>query len=659
MDVARTLEEQSVFYVGYVSAVRGRQVAIAVDTQKNSTHLLYRGKLVRNVGVGSYVKVAKGFSELVGKIDGEEIRDDRPQPGYARPGDAVRRILNVSLIGFIEDGSFRRGVRELPLVHNECFVLTEAELAVVHALPKSSDDGLDIGCLAMEPTQRVRIGVNAYFGSHMGIFGNTGSGKSYTLTKLYHELFRHHASDPGFAQAARFVIIDFNGEYVDVADPQAAHSTAVITDAANKTTYQLSTRRSDGPRLPISHAALHEPTFWTVLLDATERTQAPFIRRALASTYWDSVLSDNTSLLRAVADIAWRATRTSDPRIDRQEVANLLREIQACLGDPSSTPGLSAAIRDFETKLQFHSGQNKYYWEDPPAAIIYGDSPAWESTIKNKIKGLQLDFSQLDPINRIRLRLVLHYYSDIVYGHGNREHLSPLIKRLTTRVGDVRKLVTEDDAGFAATPLTIISLRDVNLDMRKVIPMLVCKQLYDDHKMMNSPDRYLNLIIDEAHNILSSQSARESDAWRDYRLETFEEIIKEGRKFNVFLTIASQRPHDISDTIISQLHNYFLHRLINEMDIRSIERAVAYLDSVSFESLPILATGTCVMAGIAAELPLMVDIAPLPPEAEPNSRTRPLTKMWATATGGEGVNAAPTPDGPRSEPDGTIEEACL
>ncbi|WP_432490503.1 hypothetical protein, partial [Flavonifractor plautii] len=90
--------------------------------------------------------------------------------------------------------------------------------------------------------------------------------------------------------------------------------------------------------------------------------------------------------------------------------------------------------------------------------------------------------------------------------------------------------------------------------MRKVIPMLLCKHLYDQKKE-NDPTnaRYLNLIVDEAHNILSLESSRESEAWRDYRLETFEEIVKEGRKFGVFLTLASQRPHDISPTIISQL----------------------------------------------------------------------------------------------------------
>ena len=105
------------------------------------------------------------------------------------------------------------------------------------------------------------------------------------------------------------------------------------------------------------------------------------------------------------------------------------------------------------------------------------------------------------------------------------------------RVPSIKKLVRVSDESVVDALLTVVSLRDVNLAMRKVIPMLLCKQLYDQKKDADpSGQRYLNLIIDEAHNILSTQSSRETEAWRDYRLETFEEIVKEGRKFNVFLT---------------------------------------------------------------------------------------------------------------------------
>jgi hypothetical protein len=93
----------------------------------------------------------------------------------------------------------------------------------------------------------------------------------------------------------------------------------VIVGDGDKVSYRLSTRSEDGrDRLPMSREALHDPLFWTVLLDATEKTQAPFIRRVLSSRYWDRVLADADELHAAVASIVWRAIRTSDPGIDRQ-----------------------------------------------------------------------------------------------------------------------------------------------------------------------------------------------------------------------------------------------------------------------------------------------------------------------------------------------------
>jgi uncharacterized protein len=176
--------------------------------------------------------------------------------------------------------------------------------------------------------------------------------------------------------------------------------------------------------------------------------------------------------------------------------------------------------------------------------------------------------------------------------------------------------------------ISIVSLRDVNIQMRKMLPLLICKQLYERKKEVNEKEKYLNIIIDEAHNILSSVSQRESETWKDYRLETFEEIIKEGRKFGTFLTIASQRPSDISATIISQLHNFFLHRLINNNDIKAVERTVSYLDKLSFESLPILPTGTCILAGLSAKVPVMIDIGKIKKEAEPDNKTMLLIENW-------------------------------
>lgn len=272
-----------------------------------------------------------------------------------------------------------------------------------------------------------------------------------------------------------------------------------------------------------------------------------------------------------------------------------------------------------------------FYYRDDSGRLFYANDSKNDQYFKNltlnKIKHLDLSFNLVEYINQIRFKLIIQYYSDVFRGFANREHLGPVIKRLETRMPAIQKLLEVSDTELLTQPLTVISLRDVNLDMKKVIPLLLCRQLYDQKKLVKN-GTFLNIIIDEAHNILSTVSARESESWKDYRLETFEEIVKEGRKFGVFLTIASQRPHDISDTIVSQLHNYFLHRLVNNLDIHAIEKAVSYLDKVSFESLPILPTGTCILSGVSAQVPVVVSVSALKRPFEPNSKTMTLNDKW-------------------------------
>ena len=150
-----------------------------------------------------------------------------------------------------------------------------------------------------------------------------------------------------------------------------------------------------------------------------------------------------------------------------------------------------------------------------------------------------------------------------------------------------------------------------------------------DGSRMFSPAHFDLIIIDEAHNVLSTTSERESQTWKDYRLETFEEIIKEGRKFGTFLTISSQRPSDISETIISQLHNYFIHRLVNNEDIRAVGKAVAFIDNTSYEMISVLPQGACIFTGVASNFPVLVQVDLLPKQKQPQSNTINLTDLWS------------------------------
>ena len=180
--------------------------------------------------------------------------------------------------------------------------------------------------------------------------------------------------------------------------------------------------------------------------------------------------------------------------------------------------------------------------------------------------------------------------------------------------------------------MTIISFKDCNQDAKKILPLLISKQLYNEHVKNSNNDGQItktcHLIIDEAHNILSEQSTREAESFKDYRLDVFEQIIKEGRKFGFYLTVSSQRPYDISPTIISQLHNYFIHRLVNDMDLKMLANTVSTLDNLSKARIPNLSPGQCIITGTLFDLPLLIQVNKLQKTKSPNSGNADILELW-------------------------------
>jgi DNA helicase HerA-like ATPase len=616
--------EDAIFKIGKVISVDGRLVRVKVDKTKNTSHLLYKGEPLKNISVGGYIKIAKGFASIIGKVDGEFIVEDKQfgKKNYGNEREKVSRTLNVSLLGFFKGRTFVRGIKEMPLIDNECFLLHAEEFNQVHNFLIKGDKPITLGTLALERGQKIDVGINSLFASHIGIFGNTGSGKSYTLAKIYKELFACYKDNAQFVKKATFLLIDFNGEYVDAEDN-------IIVEKKYKNVYKVSTKdAAGGDKLPVTLDTLNDANFWVVFLEATEKTQMPFLRRSVESKFLQSTVQDEDSLKTFIDARIFAATTANDRNIERGVILNFLEELLGCF---PGNPSLKALIDDYRANLQFNSTLRNFYYDNGQNRVYSNVDAFREIAITVKIGALSMPLVDLTVIDQIRLRIVLQYYDEIIKGFSNREHLAPLIKRMDKRVDDLKKVVSIEDVANedgSRRNFTIVSLKDVNVHIRKVLPLLLCKQMYDKKKLENDDGCYLNLIVDEAHNILSENSERESEQWKDYRLEVFEEIIKEGRKFGVFLTIASQRPSDISPTIISQLHNYFLHRLINNQDIKAVERTVSYLDKVSFESLPILPTGTCIFAGLLANVPVVVDIGMIESKFEPRNKTMTLLDQW-------------------------------
>lgn len=602
----------SVFRIGIVHSVDGRIVKVLVDKDKNNSHLIFQGQLIKNVAVGSYVKILKGFETIIGKVESEYMEVDKNVTGqYSSKEETINRYLIIKLIGHIDGCLYRKGLTELPLIANECHLLTNLEFEMIHSFGSKDDIFIKIGTIASDPLVPISIGINKLFASHIGIFGNTGSGKSYTLAKIYRQLFSTFKKSHKFKQNAKFLFYDFNGEY--------SKEKAIIE---GKKIYNLSTRKSEGKdKIPLSDTDMLDENLLCIFASATEKTQRPFIVRCIK--LYKAIDRDIDKFKNYLKGQIYEILQMSD-KVKGDLLIDYVEEILP----PNLKNGIDVGLRD---DFSFYSNSQCYFLKDRSSGFInFQDRPQYIQNLKI-FKQVELFAFSDNFIKNFISVMYMRLIFDMLGNRAMNEHIAPAINKLRSNEKNIEKIF--DFSGkigsfWDQSNIAVINLCNVNTDMKKLIPLLLTNKLYRTYKENREENSYLNIIVDEAHNILSYQSTRESESWKDYRLEVFEEIIKEGRKFGVFMTIASQRPSDISSTIISQLHNYFIHRLMNEKDIQQINNTISYLDKVSVESLPILSTGVCVLAGQLAEMPIVVQIDRIEEENKPYNETLNLIKAW-------------------------------
>jgi hypothetical protein len=173
--------------------------------------------------------------------------------------------------------------------------------------------------------------------------------------------------------------------------------------------------------------------------------------------------------------------------------------------------------------------------------------------------------------------------------------------------------------------IKIIDFSEVPSDVLPVVAGTLARLLYDVQFWM-SPDKRtpVTLLCDEAHLYLPIRD--DADAVQRQALGAFERIAKEGRKYGFSLLVVSQRPSDVSKTILSQCNNFLALRLTNESDQSVIKRlmpdSLAGLTSI----LPLLDTGEALMLGDAVLLPSRIKLDK--PTITPDSATRDFWKDW-------------------------------
>jgi uncharacterized protein len=592
--------------IGEVIAVNGVRITLRIDEDSSKETLFYDGDKYKGVSIREYISIQRGFRNIICMIEGEHLDESRVE-GEGGKAVYVRKV-DARPIGSFFRGEFRQGMKYMPMIRDPAFLLSEERIAAIFG--RHVGGAFTVGRMLKEDIP-IALPWQRLFNSHIGIFGNTGSGKSNTLAKLYTVLFEQKASV--MSGKSRFVILDFNGEY----------TSGQIAPAALKSVYHLSTQAPSAPGEPQVNGVhtlfpLDEAEFWntetlSLLFQATQNTQRPFLNRLIEGR---KKYETNPHSLSSYAKLKFRDAFCAGEC--RPATLDLMRSVARLL----ELQPLIDVLKD----IAYHGGQKRFFrggiYFDP-------DGQNYDQVLLPIVGGI--DASGLDPFDQLRLRANLQLISDLVGGYVQFEHIQPLLKRIESSLNGLRKVLTVGNGQPDNRLLTVISLRRCNSESKKVLPLLIAKHYYNAHKngVGHPPNRTIHLIVDEAHNILSQQSSREHESWKDYRLELFEEIIKEGRKFGVFVTIASQRPADISPTIVSQLHNFFIHRLVNDRDLFLIDNTITTLDSLSRGLIPGLAQGCCVVTGTSFDLPMVLQIDRLEKVKQPDSEDVDLDSLWS------------------------------
>ncbi|WP_342607041.1 ATP-binding protein [Vibrio tritonius] len=589
--------------VGEVIAVRGTQITLRIFDESSLETMFHDGKKYKGISIREYIGIKRGFCLIVCIVEGEYLDENR----FELEDKEIQYIRKVEAkpIGYFEQSKFKDGIKLMPMIKDKAYLLNESQ--VISVFSQGTDGTFKIGKTLKEELP-VSLPWNKIFNSHVGIFGNTGSGKSNTLTRLYAELFSNF--EEKLKDKSQFLLIDFNGEYT---------GSQLIKNPDNKKSFNLSTGKKIGEKLPLASDQLWNTEILALLFQATSNTQTPFINRVIERRMKDHKNGEDLKDY-IIGTFYLCFVNTAQ---NKETLAHL------------KVIAVHLSCKPLEKKL------NDIFWYDKGEKFAckvdgktlwdnFGTDGEFNRNLRPILNGL--DISKIDALDELIVRINVQLLRDLSYGYIQFEHIQPLLKRVESAVNDLRKIfIVKENVNDEFKLLNVVSLRGCNQATKKIVPLLLAKMFYQEHRdnVDTPPKNTLHFIIDEAHNILSQQSNREHEIWKDYRLEMFEEIIKEGRKFGMYLTLSSQRPADISPTIMSQLHNFFIHRLVNDKDLFLIDNTISTLDRMSKSLIPNLSKGACVVTGTAFDLPIVMQVDYIESkESRPASDDVDLAELW-------------------------------
>lgn len=607
--------------LGVIVGVDGDISQVGMYHLSNDAEYLWYGDVLQGAKIGAYLTILQNNVKIIASVVTEKVADQQNTIRSTEfdnrfSKNSINRIVHLKTKGVIENGEFQVTSQYVPMIGNEVCITSKKDLELIYGI-NDAEPTISIGKSILEG-QVVPLSINKIFASHVGVFGNTGSGKSNTLHKLYLELFRSEYKEK-ILEYSKFYVIDFNGEYTK------NDSFGVINQ---KRVFEINTKNLTSTKLPITSDYLFDPDILSILFGATTATQVPFLRKSLK--IWNERQFNGESIAHFVVGTLKRILTTGNSAsLDSKD--NWISIAEKYIDNDLFDVLKSNLHYNYNTEAYYTvvNGTNNY--------IINPNTPITDFELKYlKIdeieRDLKLKFDSLSEFDKLKFHLDFQKVHQSAWKSTNLEHINPLFHRIDTALNSLKKVVeVKERIEGDFSSLNIINLVHANQEITRLIPMLISKMVYDQQKTKiagNDVTCTSHLIIDEAHNILNAQNHSVGDTWQDYRLNIFEEIIKEGRKFGFYLTLSSQRPADISPTILSQVHNYFIHRLVNDNDLRMLVNTMPTLDKTSFNKIPSLGKGEVIITGNAIQVPVFVKVDK-EEVIRPNSDDVVLTRLWS------------------------------
>lgn len=644
--------------IGHIVAVQGFRVKVEVLPETKSASRATLDGVQKAVAINAYVTFSIGAGQVVvGIITDLESRESfDPASGDDLTLELMkpRRVASIQLLGTIEQGArewvFGPGITILPTLDTPAEIGSPDILKAVFETPprrnkpeeyKGSDFDCDlrIGFPTGQPSNSVRASYNDLFSRPLAIVGNTGSGKSFSVSSLVQK-----AMDvlKGAAEEPHVFILDINGEYSNAFPAMGVSERKPDRIYLNGVEFGI----------PVWFFNAEEICAW---LSASEQTQEPVLKDWWAIVKGgDSGQAANIGRLQnALSSIDQLLSELT--KMKRKSAGSYCDAIIGHLGGSGIDTGAFKALfashrsaNDFNTEVV--ANQNE----------IYASAEALRGAVKSKIvessergdQGVRTADSPLrisrqdlqDPslINRAVSK------EDTFKVEG---HLTTPKLRLATRLDDRRwrSFLNYEDGGIGISSLRDwlarfglgrqegpkVSVLDLSMLSNEVLPYacsVVGRILLEAREGLPAAGRYEHpwvLVLEEAHNYARPARADEDRGHRLARL-AYERIAKEGRKFGLSLIIASQRPSEISQTIISQCANFVSHRLQNPDDIDHFRRIIPMQARRLLDQVTILASGEAIVFGSAFHVPTRVQFDK--PNPRPYSQTAAPYHEWSRET---------------------------